>query len=166
MACVPCDNKTVVLQKHPTAGVCFQGVCRKLGKVLCKQCDNNLGNIQQMLERDGTASKKQWYIKVKSEDLEGVGFRKQYDHNTSAVQAASPTILFTHVCRKYDLDGVWRMPWFVCPAASPTCGKVCPCNDDVDPVDKLLEKIANARISWNPPHRHCHRRGTDLVNAA
>ena len=159
------------VERHHDAGMHGFGKqkVRKLSKVYCRVCDNNLGNVQQM-ESNGRFQRPLWYIKTR-----GVGFRRCQADDASVVRILPlsenfckfvtregianairelPIQLPAEHCAHYKPDGVFALEGAL--AVAPE-----------DEIDAVLDKLANARISNpNPPTPREHRKAVQDVTRA
>ena len=168
-----CDERVRVAPHHD-AGVHGAGKSgklnvRKLSKVYCCVCDNNLGNVQQMWA-NGRFERPLWFLKTHN-----VGFRRCKADDASVVRALLPEQRFhkfvmregianairelpiqlpAEHCAHYRPDGVFALEGAL--AVAPE-----------DEIDAVLDKLANARITNpEPPTPREHRKAAQDVTRA
>jgi hypothetical protein len=162
-------DERVRIERHHQAGFYRKAGLRKISKVYCRVCDNNLGNVQQLWS-DGRFERSLWFLKTR-----GVGFRRCQADDASVVRIlpkaegfhkfvtregianairALPIKLPAEHCAHYKPDGVFALEGAL--AVAPE-----------DEVDAVLDKLANARISNpNPPTPREHRKAVQDVTRA
>ena len=164
-------DERVRVELHHKAGLHGSGKqkVRKLSKVYCRVCDNNLGNVQQM-ESNGRFQRPLWYIKTRN-----VGFRRCQADDASVVRflpraesfckfvtregianaiRALPIQLPAEHCAHYKPEGVFALEGAL--AVAPE-----------DEIDAVLDKLANARITNpEPPTPRQHRKAVQNVTRA
>ena len=156
----------VRVEPHHNAGL--HGRVRKISKVRCTQCKNNLGNVQQIVPADGRFQKPLWYLKTKS-----VGFRRFEKDDASVVRVLPHKLGFSkflaregitneigelvnklsdeYDCPHYKPEGVFALEGALAVAKE-------------DEIDAVLRKLANARITPpNPPTPREYRKAVQDV---
>ena len=162
-------DERVRVERHHEAGVHRRAGLRKISKVYCRVCDNNLGNVQQLWS-EGRFERPLWFLKTR-----GVGFRRCQADDASVVRIlplsqnfckfvtregianairALPIKLPAEHCAHYKPDGVFALEGAL--AVAPE-----------DEIDAVLDKLANARISNpEPPTPREHRKAVQDVTRA
>jgi hypothetical protein len=164
-------DERVRIELHHKPGLQGSGKqkVRKLSKVYCRVCDNNLGNVQQLWS-EGRFERPLWFLKTRN-----VGFRRCQHDDASVVRILPlsqnfckfvtregianairelPIQLPAEHCAHYKPDGVFALEGAL--AVAPE-----------DEIDAVLDKLANARISNpDPPTPRKHRKAVQDVTRA
>jgi len=164
-------DERVRVELHHDAGLHGSGKqrVRKHYKIYCRVCDNNLGNVQQLVSNRGF-QRPLWFLKTRQ-----VGFRRCQSDDASVVRIlpkaegfykfvmregianairALPIQLPAEHCAHYKPDGVFALEGAL--AVAPE-----------DEIDAVLDKLANARISNpEPPTPRAHRKAVQDITLA
>jgi hypothetical protein len=165
------DDERVRIERHhkPVLQGSGKQTVRKISKVYCRVCDNNLGNVQQLESKRGFQMPL-WFLKTRK-----VGFRQCQSDDASVVRIlpaaegfykfvkqegtanairALPIKLPAEHCAHYKPDGVFELEGAL--AVAPE-----------DEIDAVLDKLASARISNPaPPTPREHRKAVQDVTRA
>lgn len=156
---IPCTkfNPDVLVKPHHNAGEYFSfgTLIKKISKVYCRVCDQNLGNVQQFVQRKkNTISyhNSRWHLKTKN-----VGFRLRPEDDESVVHVLPRSMSLTKFVNGVGIQAAVRelpiqLPEEHCAYYKP--GGVFELEGALEiapdsELDDVLEKLANARID-NP----------------
>tara|TARA_B110000211_G_scaffold37950_1_gene38324 strand:+ start:534 stop:1289 length:756 start_codon:yes stop_codon:yes gene_type:complete len=162
----------VRVEPHHNAGLHGHGKqqVRKISKVYCLVCDNNLGNVQQVVQTNGRFHCPLWYLKTR-----GVGYRRCGADDASVVYILPPALTFSKFveregianaigelpnklsaehCAHYKPEGVFALEGALAVASE-------------EEIDAVLEKFENARLTPpTPPTPREHRKAVQNVTRA
>ena len=161
---VPCAtfNPDVLVKPHHEAGehVSFRTLVKKISKVYCRVCDQNLGNVQQFAERKKNTihyHNSRWHLKTTN-----VGFRLRPEDDESVVHFLPRSMTLTKFINRVGIQDAVRALPIQLPEEH--CGYYKPGGVfalegalEIAPdseLDDILENLANARIDNPKPLSH------------
>ena len=159
---VPCAkfNPDVLVKPHHDSGehYSFGTLIKKISKVYCRVCDQNLGNVQQFVQRKKNTISyhdSRWHLKTPN-----IGFRLRPENDESVVHFFPRSMNLTKFVNQVGIQNAVRELPIQLPEEH--CGYYKPGGVfalegalEIAPdseLDDVLEKLANARIdNPNPP---------------
>ena len=110
-AAVPSSESALLrVEGHPNPGMAISGSdkerlrCLKLSKVYCQACNNDLGNVQRNLDKNGAILEKQWFF-----NTQGVGFCFSPTKDQPVVHALPGTENFVNLANGVGVEQVIEM---------------------------------------------------------
>lgn len=147
------NDERVVTGPHDEPGR-YQRII-KVGKVRCRTCGNNLGNLQRLVSRRGEPQQSvKWYLKI-AFGTEGVGVRASANDDVGRVRALVKTgPRFTPLVDERTFAGALaylanEAPETTCPAhprRRTSLSRTANNNSDLDELDNLLDRLGAASL--------------------